>query len=165
MANFHIKGADALLRELRELGADISDLSLKMVDEAADIMDMELRSAIRDSTHKYGTGVLANSIHHFEPRRNDMGAFTVSTARGTDNRGLGKKEYKTKHRSKKGKGYEIHRKKNRKNSIRNQDKLWYLENGNSRQPARPIIAKCVRRAEPRVCSKMQAVFNREIRNL
>lgn len=165
MANFYLEGTDEIIRELEKLVITADDVSMKMVDEAAEIMDKELSTAIRDNTKKYGTGTLAGSIHHNKPTRSAMGIFTVSTAKGTDNRGKGKKKNKTKHVSSKGKEYETERKKNQDNSIRNQDKLWYLENGNSRQPARPIIAKCVRRAEPRVLDKMQAVFNRETRNL
>lgn len=167
MASFYLQGADELARELNKLAGEVDQISMKMVDEAADIMDKELSTAIKNNTQKYGTGTLAASIHHEKPRKNETGAFTVSTARGRDTKSgkYAKKESITKGRSKNGKEYEMRRMKYGSGAVRNHDKLWYLENGNSRQSPRPIIAKCVRRAEPRILSKMQAVFNRETRNL
>ena len=53
-----------------------------------------------------------------------------------------------------------HRKRNPKSAVRNQDKLYYHEYGNSRQPAHPIIKPCVNAAEPKVMDKMQEVFDR-----
>ena len=165
MANFHLEGLSEIIKEMEKLGSCIDDVSYKMVDEAAEIMEKELKAAIKDNTQKYGTGTLADSIHHNKPKKNRYGYFSTSTARGTDNRGRSKVESKTEHINSKGEKYDLHRMKNRKESIRNQDKLFYLEFGNSRQAPRPIIARCVRRAEPRVLDKMQAVFNRETRKL
>ena len=165
MASFTLDGVKELIKEMEKLNVDIDDISFKMVDEVAGIIDKELKTAIKDNTKKYGTGTLAESIHHNKPKKNMRGYFTVSTARGTDNRGRAKIESKTEKISAKGEKYTLHRQKNRKESIRNQDKLYYLEFGNSRQASHPIIGKCIRRTEPRILDKMQAVFNRETRKL
>lgn len=165
MANFYFDGIYEIAKELESLCTVTDEISLTIVDEAAEIMDKELSNAIRENTKKYGTGTLAKSIHHNKPRINNLGAFTVSTAKGTDNRGKGKIKGKSKRTSKNGKNYEVEVSKNQSDSIRNQDKLWYLENGTSRQNPHPIIGKCIRKAEPAVLEKMQKVFNRETENM
>ena len=42
MASFYLQGADELARELNKLAGEVDQISMKMVDEAADIMDKEL---------------------------------------------------------------------------------------------------------------------------
>lgn len=156
MANFHMNGVREFADELMKLGANIDEVAVQMVDEAADIMDEKLRDGILKQTTKYGTGTLAASIHHNKPARSDLGVFSTSTAKGTDTRGKKKVSQETVINGK-SRG---HRKLNPKSAVRNQDKLWYLEYGNSRQPATPVIQKCVNEAEPAVLDKMQEVYNR-----
>jgi HK97 gp10 family phage protein len=163
MAYFKIDGVQEIAKELEALAVDIDDIAMKMVKEAAEIYKTELSTAIRDNTQKYGTGTLANSISYLTPRRNDLGMFTVVTARGKDSKGKKKKTSKSYAINSHGTLYDMHRLSYGSSAIRNQDKLWYLENGNSHQAPKPIMAKCIRRAEPRVLSKMQAVFNYETR--
>lgn len=159
---FDLDGVDDLVKELENLGNKADEIAIKAVDEAAEIMDKELKSAIASATSKYGTGTLANSIHHNKPRENALGVFTVSTARGVDTRrGKIKKADTEVSVKSKGKTYSARRRKYTKSVIRNQDKLWFLEFGNSRQKAHPIIQKCVNSAEPAVLAKMQEVFERE----
>ena len=159
MANFHLRGALELAEKLSQLAESTDEIAFAMVDEATDVMDKELREAILVNTQKYGTGVLAESIHHNKPERIGEGFYATSTARGTDTK---KGKYKkTSHKaySKSGK-YVGYRKSYGKGAVRNQDKLYYHEYGNSRQSARPIIKPCVDAAEPKVMDKMQEVFDR-----
>ena len=132
MASFNMQGLEDFARQLEKLGLGADEIAVKAVDEAASIMDAELKSSIQANTQTYGTDPLATSIHHFEPRKNDLGCFTVSTARGKDAKG-----------------------------VRNHDKLYWKEFGNSRQEAQPIVEKCVRRTEEKALKKMQEVFDRE----
>lgn len=162
MAGFVLDGVNDLIKQLEKLG-DIDDVSFQMVDEAAEIMDNELKKAIRVNTQKYGTGTLAESIDHLKPRRNSYGIFTASTAIGKDTkRG---KYRKISHASfnKQTGAYVGQRESYGAGAVRNQDKLYWLEYGNSHQEARPIIRKCINSAEEKVLEKMQEVFNREVK--
>lgn len=131
MANFAIHGLDEIIRDLEALG-DTDGIAMKIVNEAAEIMDRTLKDTIKKSTQKYGTGQLANSIHHNKPIKNELGVFTVSTARGKDSKG-----------------------------VRNHDKLYYLEYGTSRQNPNPVVQKAVNAAQSKVFQKMQEVYDRE----
>lgn len=165
MAHFKMYGVDNLCSQLEELGLREDEAILYMIDEAANIMDEELKKEIRASTKKYGTGVLADSIHHNPPRRNRFGAFTVSTARGKDTK---KGKYgKTSHAAynKRTGEYVGHRESYGVGAVRNHDKLYFKEYGNSRQASHPFIEKCVRRAEPAVLDKMQEIFDQEVAKL
>lgn len=160
MASFVLEGVDELIYELERIG-DIDEVSFKIVEEAAEVMDEELKQAIILNTQKYGTGALAASINHIKPRRNLWGVFTASTARGKDDRrGRYKKVVHASFNKKTGE-YVGTRSSYGTGAIRNHDKLYYLEYGNSRQDARPFVQKCVNSAEPKVLEKMQEVFNRE----
>ena len=48
------------------------------------------------------------------------------------------------------------------NGVRNMEKMVYLENGTSRQIARPVISEGVRKAEQEVLKILQEVFEREV---
>lgn len=161
MANFYFEGLDEFIKELEDLGKSAESIAFQAVDEGAKIMDRELKTEIRKRTKKYGTGTLANSIHHNKPKKNALGIFTASTARGKDTK---KGKYaKTSHMAYSGKSgrYVGHREAYGTGAVRNQDKLFWLEYGNQRQPARPFMKKSVENAEPKVLKKMQEVFNRE----
>jgi hypothetical protein len=45
----------------------------------------------------------------------------------------------------------------------NDDKLWWMEYGNSRQPARPVLEKAAKRSEDAVLNKMQEAYNEEMK--
>lgn len=160
MANFFLDGASEFADELMNLGKDVDEMAMQIVDEAADIMDEKLREGIRRRTSRYGTGTLAESIHHNKPRKNALGIFTASTARGKDTKKgkHGKKGHAA--YNKKTGAYVGHRKSYGSGAIDNADKLYFLEYGNSRQPATPIIQSCVNEAEPAVLEKMQAAYDR-----
>ena len=165
MAYFSMYGVDELCGQLETLGLGEEETVLRMLDEAADIMDEELRKAIRASTKKYGTGTLADSVDHLTPGAGRLGAFTVSTAKGKDTKKgkYGKRSHAAYNKNT-GK-YVGHRTSYAGAAVRNHDKLYFKEYGNSRQAPHPIIEKCVRRAEPAVCEKMQEIFNREVAKL
>lgn len=155
MAAFVMEGLDDLIREIEKMGYDLDDTALQMVEEGAEIMDQTLKDAIQTETTEYGTGTLAASINHTKPTRNAWGYFSASTARGVDSRnGKYRKARKTtpKYTRTAWNG----------NVVRNHDKLYYLEFGNSRQAAHPIVQKCVNRAEPKVLEKMQQVYERRM---
>lgn len=165
MANFYFEGVDSLVREFENLGKSADDIAFKAVDESAEIMDAALKKEIRKRTKKYGTGVLAGSIHHNKPLKNEFGIFTTSTARGRDaKKGKYAKKSHAAYSSKSGK-YVGHRESYGRGAIRNQDKLFYLEYGTSKQAARPFIGETVRAVEPKVLNKMQEVFDREVEKL
>lgn len=162
MANFYFEGVDEFVKELENLGKAADDIAFKAVDEGAAIMDAELKSEIKKRTKKYGTGTLAKSIHHNKPMKNALGIFTASTARGRDDkRGRYAKKSHAAY-SKDGK-YVGHRSAYGSGAVRNQDKLFYLEYGNRRQPARPFMKNSINNAEPRILKKMQEVFDREVK--
>lgn len=161
MANFHFEGVDEFIKELEKLGEDVDEVAFKAVDEGAKIMDEELRTEIRKRTTKYGTGTLAKSIHHNKPQKNALGVFTASTARGRDDK-KGKYAKKSHASYTKDGKYVGHRSSYGSGAVRNQDKMFYLEYGNHRQPARPFMEKSVNNAEPKVLQKMQEVFDREV---
>lgn len=131
MASFVINGVDDLIHDIESL-YNADEIAIKAVNEAAEIMDTELKKEIKSATHKYGTGQLAASIHHVKPKKNDLGIFTASTARGRDDKG-----------------------------VRNHDKLYYLEYGTTRQNPAPVVARAVNKAEKAVLEKLQEVFDRE----
>lgn len=161
MASFVLEGVDDIIKELEKL-RDIDDVSFQMVDEAAEIMDKELKSAIELNTQEYGTGTLAASIDHIKPRRNLWGVFTASTARGIDTKKGKHKKMKHASFNKKNGMFVGTRESYGSGAVRNHDKLYFLEYGNSRQQAKPFIQKCVNSAEPKVLNKMQEVFDREV---
>lgn len=161
MANFSLSGVNEFADELQKLSDVTDEMAMKIVNEAADIMDKKLKAAIKAKTTKYGTGTLADSIHHNKPQKNALGIFTVSTARGKDTKkGRYKKTSHAAHNKKTG-SYVGHRESYGSGAVANADKLYFLEFGNSRQPATPIVGPCVNEVESKVLEKMQEIYNQE----
>lgn len=151
MAYFNFEISPEFLKQIGRL-ADVDRIAPKMLEEAVPIVEEKLRNAIKTSHSR--TGDLYKSIQSFKPRKTKSGAWIISAA-PTGRANKLKRAGKVYKRSKSG----------RKTSgvaLYNDDKLFYLEYGTSKQPATPVITKVVKDSEPAVLAKMQEVFNREV---
>lgn len=133
MANFNIDGLNDLIMQLNQLD-DIDEVAVEMLNEAAPILENSLKSAINVSADRnYSLGDLEDSVKAGKPRKNQYGYYVVVGPTGVDRKG-----------------------------VRNAEKLAYLNNGTSRQLARPVMIKAKVNAENGVLEKMQEVFDRRM---
>lgn len=146
MARFDIEGIDDLMKDLGEL--EIDRIAPKMLEEASPLLEREVKAAL--FSHQ-DTGEMYRSIKSTGAMRNKYGYYLSVRPTGTS----GGKKWKNS-RTKGGKRV------GKTEKLRNMDKAAYLEFGTSRQPARPVFSKAVRKAESPVLDKMQEVFNREV---
>lgn len=132
MADFQFDIKGGLDDLLAELDAmDLDRVAPMMLEESVPILEEEIKA--KASAHR-DTGDMVRSIKSNKPRLNDAGYYINVRPTGKDEKG-----------------------------VRNMEKMAYLEFGapGHNQAATPVLTPAVRKAEPEVLDKMQAVFDRE----
>ncbi len=147
MAEFEVDFPDDFLSRL--LQADSEEICMKALDEAAPVLEGEMKNAIRADGHER-SGELIDSIKASKPKKASNGAYIVSI-RPT---GYSKiNSYTAKNKGGK--------KTLRKYHVSNALKAIWIEYGvNGRQPARPFMARAVNRARAASMRRMQEVYDR-----
>lgn len=137
MARLNAQGFDEVLDCLDTLSAGIGAVADEALDNAAPDMADSLKKGIREAADRgYAKGALADSVVPTKAKKNQYGRFVAVRVVGRDKRGT-----------------------------RNGEKLAYLEYGTSRQAARPVLDKAMRRAEPKCMKKMQETIGKYIDKL
>lgn len=124
----------------------------EMLTEAIPILAESLKEQLR--LHK-NTGDLIDSIKIFEPYKFKDSEFWVISASPAGKAKGQRSAPKIFTRSKSGR-------KTSGRALWEDDKLWWLEYGNSKQRATPVLQKAVNNANARVVAKMVEVFNRRL---
>ena len=133
MGQFDVKGLDELINFLEKLGKT-DDIAPKMLEEAAPILENEV---IRQAKPHWDSGDMVKSIAKTRVRKGAKGDHYICV-RPT---GTSQRNGKT---------------------IRNMEKLVYLEFGVKGRAAIPILRTAVLNAAPEVKAKMKEVFQREV---
>lgn len=121
-------GFDLLEDELKEYD-DPDDIAAKVVDTASPILVETVKEMIKTTTFSDSSGDLADSIQATGAKINGYGCFAAVRPTGRDRKG-----------------------------VRNGEKMAYREYGTSKQPAKPILKKAVRKSEKKCLEIMQKTF-------
>jgi HK97 gp10 family phage protein len=151
MAYFNVEFPDNLMKQITKMDND--DVSRRILKESTPILAKSVQDVIRAEHSE--TGDLWRSIEAFEPYRTHDGVW-ISSACPTGRAKGQMKKGKVYARSKSGtmtKGQALY----------NNDKLWFLEYGTSKQPATPILTKATKNAQQAVIEKMQEVYNEAVK--
>ncbi len=123
-------GLDVFEKELMELG-DAEDIAKQAIDAATPILVDSLKSEIEKAANKgYATGTLKNSIKATKATVNKQGCFAAVRPTGVDEKG-----------------------------VRNGEKFGYLENGTSKQMAKPVLRKAIKKSEKACLEAMQKKYD------
>lgn len=152
MASFNVEIDADLIKQLTRLGERTDEIAQLMLDDAGQILGDTLEAEIR-AKHVDGSGELADSIEvrSYKDENDNWVVWAYPEGRSKKLRRKGKVYA----RSKKGtmsKGRALY----------NTDKLFWVEYGNSKQPAQPFLGKMVKKIEGKIISNMQRIFNREV---
>ena len=148
MSYFVSNFSSDLIKQLHRL-EDTDEVCRKMLSESIPILTESLKDTIKAS--HVDTGELWKSIEAYEPRKSKAGHWSVS-ASPTGRTKKKKKSSKVYARSKSGT-------KTSGVALYNDDKLWWLEYGTSKQSPSPVIRQATNNAESAVINKMQETFN------
>lgn len=121
-------GFDLLEDELKKYD-DPDDIAAKVVDTASPILVETVKEMIKTTTFSDSSGNLADSIQATGAKINGYGCFAAVRPTGRDRKG-----------------------------VRNGEKMAYREYGTSKQPAKPILKKAVRKSEKKCLEIMQKTF-------
>lgn len=121
-------GFDLLEDELKKYD-DPDDNAAKVVDTASPILVETVKEMIKTTTSSDSSGDLADSIQATGAKINGYGCFAAVRPTGRDRKG-----------------------------VRNGEKMAYREYGTSKQPAKPILKKAVRKSEKKCLEIMQKTF-------
>ncbi len=143
MGKFDFQIPDGFLKQLGKL-ADIDRVAPKMLDEAAPILEKRVKA---ECTKHRRTGIMVDSVKKTKAKAGKTGHYIVVRPTGVS----------TKYIDKDGKL------RNRKIPVRNMEIMAHLEYGTSKQAPKPILTKAIKDATPEVLSKMQEVFEREVK--
>ena len=121
-------GFDLLEDELKKYD-DPDDIAAKVVDTASPILVETVKEMIKTTTFSDSSGDLADSIQATGAKINGYGCFAAVRPTGRDRKG-----------------------------VRNGEKMAYREYGTSKQPAKPILKKAVRKSEKKWLEIMQKTF-------
>lgn len=121
-------GFDLLEDELKKYD-DPDDIAAKVVDTASPILVETVKEMIKTTTSSDSSGDLADSIQATGAKINGYGCFAAVRPTGRDRKG-----------------------------VRNGEKMAYREYGTSKQPAKPILKKTVRKSEKKCLEIMQKTF-------
>ena len=146
---FEFNFDEEFLSDMSNMEEQTDEVCEKMLQEAVPILVNSLKATIR-SKH-YDTGELCNSIKAFEPWKKKDGTWEVNASPTGKTKKL-KKTKVTYARSKSGTV-------SSGTALFNSDKLFYLENGTTTQPAKPVLDTAVKNAESSVFEKMQQIYN------
>ena len=130
MAGFQIDGISDLVSQFEGIAEKMDSAMERAVKKGGSIVEDELQRAIpQAATRGYATGALEKSIKASRVKDTRDGKETTILPRGST----------TLHGSK----------------VRNQDKMYYLEHGTSRQAAHPFMDRTIHGAEPKVVRAME----------
>lgn len=121
-------GFDLLEDELKKYD-DPDDIAAKVVDTASPILVETVKEMIKTTTSSDSSGDMADSIQATGAKINGYGCFAAVRPTGRDRKG-----------------------------VRNGEKMAYREYGTSKQPAKPILKKAVRKSEKKCLEIMQKTF-------
>jgi hypothetical protein len=150
MAYFNVEFPDDLLKQITR--ANDEGLCRKILKDAIPILADSVKSVIRAEHNR--SGDLWRSIEAFEPYKTKDGYWVASASPTGKAKGQMKKG-KVFARSKSGtmtSGQALY----------NDDKLWFLEYGTSKQPATPVLTKATNNAYQDVVDKMQQTYNEAV---
>ncbi len=153
MAYFDFYAPDDFLKQLKGL-ENSDEICKKILKSSVPILTESLRSYVRN--HHSKTGDLWKSIKSFEPRKSKNGFWMVASA----------PTGRAKGQMKSGKVYarSKHGTMSKGEAIYNDDKLWFLEVGTSKQKPTPILQKATNAVKNEVLTKMQQTFEEEMIN-
>ena len=152
MAYFSVDFPDDLLVQITKMDND--DVSRRILKESIPILAKSVQDTVR-AEHS-DTGDLADSIKAFEPYKTKDGVWIASAGATGQAKGQMKKG-KVFARSKSGtmtSGQALY----------NDDKLWFLEYGTSKQPPTPVLTKATNKARADVINKMQEIYNEAVKS-
>jgi HK97 gp10 family phage protein len=151
MAYFKAEIDVELINQLTRLGDRTDEIAELMLDDAGQILSDSLEAEIK-SQHM-DTGELADSIttRTYKDKNGNWVVWAYP-------------EGKSKKLMSKGKVYARSKSgtMSKGQALFQSDKLFFLEYGTSKQPARPFIDRMVKRVEGKIISNMQKIFNREV---
>ena len=151
MADFNVRIDDSVIKNLYRIGERADEIAQMILDDAGQLVADELEAEIR-SKHN-DTGDLAASIY-LKVYKNTDGvwvAWAYPEGRARKKRSKGKVYARSKHNTMSS-----------GRTLYNTDKLWWIEHGTSKQPARPFMDAMIKNIEGKVISRMQEVFEREV---
>lgn len=151
MASFEVEIDSEFIKEITRLGERSETLARMMLDDAGQILADTLEAEIR-TKHK-DSGELADSIvvQEYQDKRGSWVAFAHPEGRSKKLMRQGKVYKRSKSGTKTG-----------GKALYNADKLFWIEIGTSRQPAKPFIERMCRAIEGKIMANMQAIFDREV---
>ena len=137
MAGFQVSGLSELISKLEDIPNQVDSAMTDAVKKGGGILEGELKQSIPQAANRgYSTGALAASIK----------------AGGVKDTGDGKEVTVS------PKGSVTHN----GSKVRNQDKMYYLEHGTSRQAAHPFMDRTIHGAEPKVVKAMEDEIGKAI---
>lgn len=156
-AGFYLDGVDSFMARLESIAGNIDGAMEDAVQAGGEILTQELVKAVHDAADRgYSQGTLETSIESDGIKNVNGGKMTTIYPHGTDthSKGMYTKVIGTSKR-----GHPITRVANAGGSVRNYDKLWYLEYGTAKQAAHPFMRKAINDARPKVLEAMQHEIN------
>lgn len=152
-AGFHLDGVKEFMAKLEKLGGNIDGAMEDAVQAGGEVLTEELVKAVHNAADRgYSKGTLEESIRSDGIRNVNGGKMTTIYPHGTDTHSKG---YYGKVIGTSKRGHAITRRASAGGSVRNYDKLYYLEHGTARQAAHPFMRKAINDARPKVMEAMQ----------
>lgn len=152
-AGFYLDGVSDFMAKLETLGGNIDGAMEDAVQAGGEVLTEELVSAVHRAANRgYSQGTLEESIRSDGIRNVNGGKMTTIYPHGTDTHSMG---YYSKKIGTSKRGHAITRTASAGGSVRNYDKLYYLEYGTSRQAAHPFMRQAINDARPKVMEVMQ----------
>lgn len=152
-AGFYIDGIDTFMKKLDKLAGDIDGAMEDAVQAGGEVLTQELVKAVHEAADRgYSQGTLETSIESDGIKNVNSGKMTTIYPHGTDTHSKG---YYSKVIGTSKRGHAITRRATAGGSVRNYDKLWYLEYGTARQAAHPFMKKALNDAKPKVMEAMR----------
>jgi len=143
MANVTLEGFDELIRSLEGFTNNLDSIADEALNEAAPILEGSFRSKVASVTNRvdpkgrpYSTGALAGSIQATPAKKNGLGHFIAVRPTGSDARGMG-----------------------------NSQKMSWLENGTSKQAARPVRQAAVSAVEDQCVEVCKGVIEKYLNEI
>lgn len=162
-AGFYLEGINEFMAKLDSLGGNIDGAMEDAVQAGGVVLTEELKKAVHRVTNPgrgYSTGKLETSIEDDGVKNVNDGKMTTIYPHGTDTHSKG---YYSKRIGTSKRGHAITRRASAGGSVRNYDKLYYLEYGTSRQAATPFMSAALNAARPKVMKAMQDEIDEAIR--
>lgn len=151
MASFEVEIDSEFIKEVTKLGERSEVIARMMLDDAGQILGDALEAEIRLKHTASGELVDSIVVQEYQDKAGNWTAFAHPEGRSKKLMRQGK-VYKRSKRGTKTSGKALY----------NADKLFWIEMGTSRQPARPFIERMCRTIEGKIMTNMQAIFDREV---